>query len=134
MKTVYLCHDQQASPASRQNFLEMAGYDVRLFQGGRDLFLAIAEEAPDLVVLDVLIDGKNGFEVCAEMHRTRHRTFPVILCSHIYRGRAFQDEALNSGASDYLMMPMDLEEFVTRVNDCMDRFRTKAQGLNIDAA
>lgn len=135
MKTIFLVHDKQESPAARQNFLEMAGYEVRLFRSGRELFLALQEQEPDVVLMDVLLEGKNGFEVCASMHVSRSRKFPVILCSRIYRGRLFQDEALNSGAIDYLLMPMNLDEFVSRVNDNIHRFQERLDGgLDISAA
>lgn len=135
MKTIYLCHDLQESPAARQNFLEMAGYEVQLFNGARELFRAIQDNEPDLVMMDVLLEGKNGFEICAEMHLTRARSFPVIVCSHVYRGRVFRDEALNSGAAEYFLLPMNLDEFVSQVNDVINAHgRDDSGGLELDVA
>ena len=118
MKTIYFVHDQEESPAARQNFLEMAGFQVRLISGGRrELLVALKEERPDLIVMDVLIDGCNGFELCKEVST---QSIPILLCSRIYRGRVFRDEALNSGANDYILMPTSLDDLVKRVNVALE--------------
>lgn len=120
MKTIYFVHDQEESPAVRQNFLEMAGYQVKLLSSSRDLFVALKEKKPDLILMDVLIDGRNGFEACAEINSgLGAKRIPTILCSRIYRGRTFRDEALKLGAADYVLLPVNLDELVKRVNNVL---------------
>jgi len=120
MKTIYFVHDQEESPSARKNFLEMAGYRVKLLSSGRELFNALQEEQPALVLMDILIDGRNGFEVCREIHgRYPSRRFPMLLATRIYTGVAFREEAAVSGAQDLLTMPINLEELVSRVNQAI---------------
>ena len=124
MTTIFLVHDEQESPTIRQNYLETAGYTVRLLKSGHQLHSALAKETPVLVLLDVLLEGKNGFEVCQDVDlKYRTRTFPLMLCTHIYRARQFRDEALRFGASDYLLLPMGFEDFLGRIGDTLKAFR-----------
>lgn len=126
-KTIFLVHDEQESPAIRQNFLETACFRVRMLTSGNQLNVALQQETPTMVILDVLLEGKNGFEVCQDVHlKYRHRTFPILICTHIYRARQFRDEAMRMGASDYLLLPMGLEDFLGRVSDALRDFRPES--------
>lgn len=120
MKTIYFVHDQQESPAPRVQILEMAGFDVKIMRDGAELCAAIEEAPPAVVVLDVLLEGLNGFRVCEEVvERNLGRTFPIVICTQIYRARQFRDEALRLGAQDYLLLPMPLEDFAFRVREAI---------------
>ena len=135
MKTIYFVHDQQESPAARQNLLEMAGYKVELFHNSRDLFVAMKDSAPNLVLLDVLIEGQNGFETSKEIHsKTPDRTFPIIITSRIYRARQFRDEALRCGAQDYLLLPMKPEDFLNRLSRSMSEFHPGGEEVGGESA
>jgi two-component system OmpR family response regulator len=127
MKTIFLVHDQQESPTIRKEYLESAGFTVKLLTSGNQLHSALEKETPAALVLDVLLEGKNGFEVCQDVHlKHRQRTFPILICTHIYRGRQFRDEAVRLGASDYLLLPMGFEDFIERLGDALREFRAEA--------
>lgn len=127
IKTVFLVHDEQESPAIRQSYLETACFRVRLLTSGNQLHAALAKETPALVLLDILLEGKNGFEVCQDVHlKYRNRTFPILLCTHIYRARQFRDEAMKMGATDHLLLPMGFEDFLGRISDALRDFETQA--------
>jgi DNA-binding response OmpR family regulator len=120
VRKVFLVHDEQENPSIRQNHLESAGFQVRLLTSGNQLHAALEKETPALVILDVLLEGKNGFDVCQDVHlKYKSRAFPLVLCTHIYRSRQFRDEALRMGASDYLLLPMGFEDFLGRIGDVL---------------
>jgi CheY-like chemotaxis protein len=124
MKTIYFAHDRQENPAVRLNFLEMAGYRVVAMKSGHELVDALRREAPDLLLMDALLAGPNGFQVClAISQQVVPRTFPIILCSGIYRTRAFREEALRCGAQDYFLLPIPLDEFGHRVQRALQDFK-----------
>lgn len=111
MNEIYFAHDEQESPVSRTGQLVMAGYRVTLFRGGDDLCAALERHKPDLVVLDVLLHGAHGFEVCRRIRKSFAREeLPVILMSDIYRARAYRDEAQLAGAQAYLLRPIRPED------------------------
>ena len=125
MKTIYFAHDQQESPALRAHILEIAGFEVRLLQHPDELFAAIEEQPPALVLLDVLLEGPNGFRVCEELaHRYPSRSFPIVICTQIYRARQFREEALALGAADYVLLPIGFEEFAECIRQAIARHGT----------
>ncbi len=129
MKKIYFVHDQQESPAARQNFLEMSGYEVHLMGSHRELLVALKEDAPTLLLLDVLIEGLNGFEVARKLNeKLPHRSFPMVMCSRIYRTRQFRETALRAGVADYILLPVQLDEFLRRINKVLEEWSPSDHG------
>jgi DNA-binding response OmpR family regulator len=111
MNEIYFAHDEQESPVARTGQLAMAGYRVTLFRGGDELCTALGRHKPDLVVLDVLLRGAHGFDVCRRIRASFAREeLPVIVMSDIYRSRAYRDEATLAGAQAYLLRPIRPED------------------------
>ncbi len=110
---VFFVHDFQESPLTRKHYLEMSGFDVTLLRSGEDCLKAMAVTKPALVLMDVLLEGKNGFEVCREIRKIAGAVeLPVVLCTHIYRGRIYRDEAVAVGAQRLVLLPVKLDELV----------------------
>lgn len=124
MRTIFFAHDQQESPEPRKHFLELSGYVVQLFASWTALEAALRQEPPpSLLLVDALLEGKNGFEAARAISElVPERDFPIVLCSQIYRMRPFREEALKSGAQDYLLLPMAPDEFLRRVNQAIGYF------------
>ncbi len=123
MKTVFFAHDQQQSPVPRQQALEMGGFRVRPLESSQELMAALREEKPDLVLIDALLEGKNGFETALEIHQTYpERTFPTLLCSAIYRMRQYREEARRCGAEDYILLPIERDELLEKVAQALAGF------------
>ena len=120
MQTIHLVHDQQESAATRKSFLEMSGFRVVLIRSSRECLERIALEKPDLALIDVLIEGLNGFELCRRIRTTfEPAELPVILGSTIYRSRIYRDEALRAGAQRYLLRPVKLDELVRQISEVL---------------
>lgn len=119
-KHILFVHDQLESPYVRQSFLEEAGYRVTAFDSSQDCLEFLQKEKPDVVLMDILIEGRNGFETCRRI-RGIHGPLelPVVLCSEIYRSRTFRDEAFSSGAQRYLLKPMPLEDLVGELHSLL---------------
>ena len=135
MRTIYLAHDQQENPEVRKQSLELAGYSVKLLKSYRELVAALKAEPPDLLLMDILLEGKNGFEAAQEItERTKERNFPIVLCERIYSQRSFREEAQRCGAQDYLHLPMAPEQFLRRVNQAIGYFVPPVAQKNDKAA
>lgn len=122
MQEILFVHDFQESPTTRKNYLEMSGYQVTLVKNGDEVMKVLTQRKPALVLMDVLLEGKNGFDVCrAIRERASPQEVPVILCSHIYRSRIYRDEATAAGAQRYLLLPMKLDELASHANDLVSQ-------------
>lgn len=118
MQKIFLVHDHQESPAARKTNLEHAGFEVTLMRSGEEVLKALATTKPSLILMDILLDGKNGFDVTrAIRERVGPQEVPIILTSHIYRSRIYRDEANAAGAQRYLLLPVKIEELVANVTD-----------------
>jgi len=120
MKHVLLVHDASEEAWSRQDYLERAGYQVTAVPSEAQCLELLATKQPDLVVLDVLIEGRNGFEVCRHIRRTiPPKEMPIVLCSEIYRSSQFREEARNAGAQGYLLKPCEPGELLATIQGAL---------------
>ncbi|MEZ5976838.1 MAG: response regulator [Planctomycetota bacterium] len=118
MKTILFVHDSQSSPAPRQHYLEVSGFRVISLKSAHEAVRAIGQNRPDMLLTDVLVEGMNGFELCAEVRKQHDAaTLPVVMFSGIYKGRAFVEEARNVGAQAFLAAPTNLDEMIRTIND-----------------
>ncbi|PKN59221.1 MAG: DNA-binding response regulator [Deltaproteobacteria bacterium HGW-Deltaproteobacteria-14] len=99
--------------------LEIEGFRVLHAADGEEGLRIAIDEAPDLVILDLMLPGMDGFEVVAAL-RERARATPVLVLSA--RGEvADKVEALHLGADGYLTKPFSLAELVARVRAALRR-------------
>jgi two-component system, OmpR family, response regulator len=102
------------------------GFDVASVANGRDALSAVADVAPDLVVLDVMLPDLDGFEVCRRLRADGDRTPVLFLTAR----DATEDKVrgLTLGGDDYLVKPFSLEELVARVQAVLRRAGLAAEG------
>jgi two-component system response regulator MprA len=99
--------------------LRMDGYKVQLAAGGHEALDALAQQAPDAIVLDVLMPELDGIEVCKRVRAAGDRT-PVLMLT---ARDAVPDrvKGLDAGADDYLVKPFALEELTARLRALLRR-------------
>jgi two-component system response regulator MprA len=99
--------------------LRMDGYRVQLAADGREALDALAQTPPDAIVLDVLMPGPDGLEVCRRLRAAGDRT-PVLMLT---ARDAVPDRVrgLDAGADDYLVKPFALEELGARLRALLRR-------------
>jgi two-component system, OmpR family, response regulator VicR len=101
-------------------YLEREGYDVITASDGEEALNRWREEAPDLIILDVMMPHKNGFQVCEEIRN--EQDVPVILLTA--RGEeSDRIVGLTMGADDYMTKPFSPRELVLRVKAILRRMR-----------
>jgi DNA-binding response OmpR family regulator len=103
--------------------LEQAGFDVTAVDNGLAALTAARIEPPDLVVLDVMMPGMSGIDVCRELRNDRTTSgLPIILLT----ARAQEGDVevgFGAGADDYIVKPFSPRELVTRVEAVLARQR-----------
>jgi putative two-component system response regulator len=113
--TVLVVDDHAPTLFGLRELLESAGYTVVTETNGLDGLRAAAQHRPDLVLLDVVMPGMSGVEVCNKLkqHPSTGLT-PVVLISGT-QDRGFRMTALEIGADDFLNKPVDTDELRARV-------------------
>ncbi|MFT3672612.1 phosphate regulon transcriptional regulator PhoB [Aestuariivirga sp.] len=106
--------------------LEAEGFRTKVVEQGEDVYPAISEEMPDLVLLDWMLPGLSGIEVCRMLRaRAETQALPVIMLTA--RGEeAERVRGLSTGADDYIVKPFSVPEVMARVRSILRRMRPEA--------
>jgi two-component system response regulator MprA len=119
---ILVVDDERAVRESLRRALELEGYEIELAADGREALSRLTENGdtqPDVVILDVLMPGVDGLEVCRRLRRGGNMV-PVLMLTA-------RDEienrvaGLDAGADDYVTKPFALEELVARVRALLRR-------------
>ena len=104
-------------------YLTKEGYDTEEAHDGETALERFPEYRPDLIVLDLMLPGVDGYQVCQEIRA--HSDVPIIMLSA--KGEVFDKvHGLKLGADDYMEKPFDPTELVARVNAVLRRCRLNA--------
>lgn len=123
-KKIYIADDEQNIREAIKTFLESDGYIVTAFENG-DLLLDAFREAPcDLVILDVMMPGANGFEVLTELRKLS--TVPIIMLTARDSDLDYAT-GLNLGSDDYFTKPFSAMSLVMRVRAIFRRIEYEKQ-------
>ena len=125
-KTILVVEDDPVNGLVLLDFLEAHGYQVRLSRNGPDGVAAFSKDQPDMVLVDVLLPRKNGFEVCFDIKRTeRGRNTPILLMSAIYKDVAHAEGYARNelGAQGFLVKPFELSHLLTQVRSLIGEAR-----------
>lgn len=116
---VLVVDDYKPNAHGMRDLLTAAGYNVRVAYDGEDALRSALDEPPDLALLDVVMPGLSGVEVCRELKtRSLTRLIPVVLVTGSH-DRAQRLAGLEAGADDFLSKPIDVPEFQTRVRSLL---------------
>jgi DNA-binding response OmpR family regulator len=125
-KRILVVEDDLNLAAILRENLVFEGFDVDAVSDGAAALARAREFRPDLIVLDIMLPGANGFEVCAALRR--ETTTPVLMVSA--RGqKSDKIRGLNLGADDYIAKPFEVDELLARVNAILRRSRPSTDVL-----
>jgi two-component system, OmpR family, response regulator MprA len=118
-KNVLVVEDDEQVRRSVERALRFEGYSVSVAGDGEEGLQALAAEAPDVVVLDIMMPRLDGIAVCRLMRARGDRT-PVLMLTarHELSDRV---AGLDAGADDYLVKPFALEELLARLRALLRR-------------
>jgi two-component system, OmpR family, phosphate regulon response regulator PhoB len=113
--------------------LESEGYRVRCSLQGEDAVFMIAEERPDLILLDWMLPGISGIEVCRLIRaKPESRDIPIIMLT-ARSEEAEKVRGLATGADDYLVKPFSVPELLMRIKTILRRLNPDAVAEQLNA-
>lgn len=114
MAKVLIVEDSPDNMKLFMTLLQLKGHAVVGLAGGEQLFDTLDAEQPDLVLMDIQLPGKDGFELLKELRGSVHRELRVVaLTAHAMSGD--RDRAIEAGFDGYITKPIDIHEFPAQV-------------------
>lgn len=129
---IYVVEDDEGMQEVYEGAFEEA-YDARIFPDGDAFFAAFDRKKPDLIVLDIMLPGKDGFTILSEI-RNKDEKVPV-LCVSAKSDEVSKVKGLSRGADDYIAKPFSVLELLARVKTNLRRsklFVKSAGAFSVD--
>jgi DNA-binding response OmpR family regulator len=115
-KTVLIVDDNHNNAEMCRIYLEIEGYMVYSAEDGETGLAVAGEIVPDVILLDIVMEGMDGFQMLERLHADpRLKDIPVLVLT-VMTDTVNIVKALHLGAIDYLKKPFNADEFVARVN------------------
>lgn len=120
MERILIVEDDGKIAQLESDYLISSGYETKIIMNGNDVKQALEKDSYDLIVLDVMLPGCNGYDICREIRDMYD--IPILMVTarsenmDIIRG-------LGLGADDYITKPFDPSEFATRVRTHLKRYQ-----------
>lgn len=115
VEKILLVDDSRTELHYLSELLRRNGFAVRTAESGDEALKRLAEERPDLVLMDVVMPGKNGFQLTRTITRDpRYAGMPVILCTSKNQ-ETDKVWGLRQGAKDYVTKPVQPDELIAKI-------------------
>ena len=124
-KRILVVDDIEDNVFLLQSMLTEEGYEVDSAKSGKSALAKIEASPPDLVLLDAMMPGMDGYEVTRRIRQNKKLPFIPILLITAYEN-ANVPEGLNLGANDFIRKPIDYDELMARIK----AFLRLKQGMN----
>jgi twitching motility two-component system response regulator PilH len=117
IKKILLVDDSKTELHHLTDLLSKQGYSVRTAENGDEAMRRLSEDKPDLILMDVVMPGQNGFQLTRSITRDpRFADVPVIMCT----SKGLETDkvwGMRQGARDYVVKPVDGEELVAKIRN-----------------
>lgn len=127
---ILIVEDEPSLIFTLQDTLENEGYNTFIAKEGKKAIEIVKEEDPDLLILDLMLPGISGYDVCKKV-RALNYTFPIIMLTA--RDQEIDKvTGLNIGADDYMTKPFGVKELLARIQARLRRSERYSKGKPIN--
>jgi twitching motility two-component system response regulator PilH len=116
IKKILLVDDSKTELHHLSELLRRKGYEVRTAENGEEAMRRLADDKPDLIMMDVVMPGQNGFQLTRAITRDpRFADVPVIMCT----SKGLETDkvwGMRQGARDYVVKPVDADELMAKIH------------------
>ena len=117
IQKILLVDDSKTELHHLTDLLGKRGYAVRTAENGEEAMRRLAEERPDLILMDVVMPGQNGYQLTRSITRDlRFADVPVIMCT----SKGLETDkvwGMRQGARDYVVKPVDADELLGKIRN-----------------
>ena len=117
IQNILIVDDSKTELAYLASILKQGGYSIRTAENAEQAMQRLEENAPDLILMDVIMPGMNGFQLTRHIKKNEtYSNIPIILCTS-------KDQptdrfwGLKQGASEYLIKPVDAGELLEKIDE-----------------
>ena len=115
IQNVLVVDDSKTELMFMTDLLQKNGMNVRTAESAEEAFKRLAEDKPDLILMDVVMPGQNGFQLTRSINRTpEYSAIPIIMCTskNLETDRVW---AMRQGARDYITKPVNAVELFAKI-------------------
>ena len=115
IKKVLVVDDSKTELMYMTDLLHKNGFSVKTAENAEDAFRRLAEEKPDLILMDVVMPGQNGFQLTRAITRDPlYADVPIVMCTSKNQ-ETDRVWGMRQGARDYITKPIDVDELMTKI-------------------
>ena len=115
IKKILVVDDSKTELHHLSDLLGKQGFSVRTAENGDEAMRRLGEDKPDLILMDVVMPGQNGFQLTRAITRDpRFASVPVIMCTSKNQ-ETDKVWGMRQGARDYIVKPVDADELVVKI-------------------
>ena len=115
IQKILVVDDSKTELMFMTDLLQKHGFSVKTAENAEDAFRRLAEEKPDLILMDVVMPGQNGFQLTRAITRDPlYADVPIIMCTSKNQ-ETDRVWGMRQGARDYITKPVDADELVTKI-------------------
>lgn len=123
---ILLIDDNQQDRKIMKRFLGKAGFnEITMAETGEEGIRMAEQNKPDIVIIDTLLPGIDGFEVCRKIRETQGITTPKIIMMTGFVNAVDAVKARQMGADDYTVKTSDYSSLIESVQDCLTQLAIK---------
>ena len=124
---ILIAEDDHVLQEVYQKKFSLVGHHIRIAKNGEEALRAIAEKAPDILILDLNMPVLDGFQVLEKLPR-EHRLFPVVALTN-FGDTASRDRGETLGIDDYFIKrEMTMKQLIVMVEDSIQAWKKRKQG------
>jgi DNA-binding response OmpR family regulator len=120
--SIFVVEDDPDISRLVRHHLEGAGFGVKVFPSGNTVIMESERQRPTLFILDIMVPGKDGLELCRQIRQTQSLASTPVIFLTAKSGEADRILGLELGADDYIPKPFSPRELVARVKAVLRRF------------
>jgi len=130
-KKIVIVEDEPSLVFTLQDTLENEGYRVFVVEDGEEAVDVVKKQNPDLMLLDLMLPGMSGYDVCKKVRELNY-TFPIIILTA--RDQEIDKvTGLNIGADDYMTKPFGVKELLARIQARLRRSETYSKNRQLNS-